>query len=170
MDGLRCGGDAAPVGICGSGLLDAVAAALDLGEVDAEGTMEAERWPVAGGVALYPEDIRAVQLAKAAMAAGLQTLMESAGVTAETVQKCFLAGSFGSALNLRSAARIGLIPGRLVACTETMGNGALAGASRLLTEPGQRESLRRIAAAAVPVALGGNDRFAAHYLRAMRFA
>ena len=95
----------------------AIAAGLDLNEISETGEIEAERLHISGNVALWPEDIRAVQLAKASVLGGMQTLMEEAGILPEQIGKFFLAGGFGSRLNLRSAARIGLLPAELISRT-----------------------------------------------------
>ena len=162
-------GDAVPRGLCGSGLIDAIAAGLDLNEISETGEMEAERLHISGNVALWPEDIRAVQLAKASVLGGMQTLMEEAGILPEQIGKFFLAGGFGSRLNLRSAARIGLLPAELISRTVVLGNAALAGASLLLTHAAARDRIREIASSVLPVPLGGNPRFQEYYLAALRF-
>ena len=105
-------GEQRAVGICGSGLIDAVAMLLEKGEIDETGATESERLELRDGIALLPKDIRAVQLAKAAIAAGIETLMQSAGVGPEHIETLYIAGGFGSHLDVRSAAAIGLFPRR----------------------------------------------------------
>ncbi len=127
-------------GICGTGLLDAIAACLDLGVVDEGGRMldadEAEDenvpepirrhlhedddgpalWlePVSGhgdsGVALTSRDVREFQLAKGAIAAGARVLLDIAGVKPEEVEHVLLAGGFGNYLRPAAALRTGLLP------------------------------------------------------------
>ena len=103
-------GEGKAVGLCGSGLIDAIACFLENGMVDETGATDEDELPLRDGIALAPRDIRAVQLAKAAIAAGIETLMEAANVTADEIETLYIAGGFGSHLNVRSAARIGLIP------------------------------------------------------------
>ena len=157
------------VGVCGSGLLDAVAAYLQTGDIDETGATEEERLPLQGDVALLPRDIRAVQLAKAAIAAGIETLLEEAGLAAEQVDDLYIAGGFGSHLSVRSAVTIGLLPRALQNRTTILGNAALEGACRLLLCRAEGEAARAIAARARHVPLGGNPAFNARYVENMLF-
>ncbi len=156
-------------GVCGSGLIDAVAAALVLGEVDETGAMEEEALTLAEDVRLLPGDIRAVQLAKAAIAAGVETLLETAGIRARAVDTFYIAGGFGSHMDVRSAAAIGLFPAVLTQRARVIGNAALTGAARLLLDKSLQEQARQIAASAAHVNLGGNPRFNQHYMDRMMF-
>lgn len=161
--------DVPAVGICGSGLLDAVAAALSLGLIDETGAMEEDELPLAAGVSLKRADIRAVQAAKAAIAAGIAVLLETAGISAGQVTELAIAGGFGSHLQFASAAAIGLLPAECAGVARVLGNAALAGAARVLLDTREREHLRAVAAAAVPVALGGSARFNEQYVECMLF-
>ena len=109
------------------------------------------------------------QLAKAAIAAGLQTILEEAHVSAEEVETLFIAGGFGSHLNIQSGIRIGLIPECLENKTRILGNAALGGASRALLNGADRDMLAHIAERSKHVNLGGNPRFNAHYVDQMFF-
>ena len=161
------GGEA--VGVCGSGLIDAIAAFLSCGEIDETGATEADRLELRDGVALLPRDVRAVQLAKAAIAAGIETLLEAAGATVDEVETLYIAGGFGSHLNVESAARIGLFPAALTPRVQVLGNAALAGAARLLLDRGALRDVREIARRARHINLGGNSRFNEHYMDQMFF-
>ena len=162
-------GEAPAVGVCGSGLIDAVAAGLALGEIDETGAMEKDFWPLTEGVRLLPGDIRAVQLAKAAIAAGLETLLECAKITVPQLDAFYIAGGFGSHLNAQSAAAIGLFPQDAVKKARVVGNGALAGAAQLLLDQGKMDRARQIARSARHVNLGGNPCFNQHYMEQMLF-
>jgi len=162
-------GNQPAVGVCGSGLIDAVAAALALGAVDETGAMDDDDFPLEGGVALLPRDIRAVQLAKAAIAAGIETLLETARVRTEDVRTLYIAGGFGSHLNVGSAAAIGLIPESLAPRVKVLGNAALSGAASLLLNTNGLDASRAIAARARHVSLGGNPKFNEHYMEQMLF-
>jgi uncharacterized 2Fe-2S/4Fe-4S cluster protein (DUF4445 family) len=168
MDAHVIGGGE-PLGICGSGLIDAVAAMLRLRLIDSNGTMDGASVPVAGDIILTQRDIRQVQLAKAAVAAGIETLMDQAGVTAKEIQTLFIAGGFGSHLDPRSAATIGLFPALLAPKVRVLGNAALEGAGMLLDDA-QRETADRVARSAEVVPLSGNPVFANNYLRHMNFS
>jgi len=130
---LRCHalGNAAPAGICGSGLVDAVAAGLDLGMISPSGRFAngGSAWQICAGVALTQKDIRELQLAKAAIASGLIMLRERWG--GADPERLYLAGAFGNYVKRASARRIGLIdypPDRV----EPAGNTALLGAKLAL--------------------------------------
>jgi Uncharacterized metal-binding protein len=117
-------------GLCGSGLVDAVAAGLDSGRIAPSGRMAAD-WMLADGVALTPHDVRQLQLAKGAIAAGLKLLTAKFGATPADLDRLYLAGAFGNAISRTSAVRIGLIttPAERIV---PAGNTALKGAKRAL--------------------------------------
>lgn len=156
-----------PIGICGSGLIDAVAVGLALGQIDETGAMDEEM--DLGGIKLLPEDVRALQLAKAAIAAGIETLLDQAGVSVEAITECVIAGGFGSHLHPESAAAIGLLPTELVSRIRTIGNGSLDGAAQTLLDVHKRTALRRIKQIARHVSLGGNPKFNQLYIEKMMF-
>jgi len=120
-------------GICGSGLVDAIAAALDSGALGANGRFQtpSRRLELRDGLALTQADVRELQLAKGAVAAGLAVLLDRLGATPADVNRVYLAGAFGNYVRVGSAARIGLVPfddDRV----EPVGNSALAGAKLAL--------------------------------------
>ena len=162
-------GEERAVGVCGSGLIDGVAAALSLGAVDETGAMEGDSFELTEDVRLTPGDIRAVQLAKAAVAAGIDTLLDEAGVRAEDAADFLIAGGFGSCLNVENAAAIGLFPGALSLRARPIGNAALSGAARLLLNVNEREHAREIVRRSKHVNLGGNPAFNQHYMDRMMF-
>ena len=126
-------GDGAAKGICGSGLVDAVAVGLQLGLINKRGRILTDDhvFPLTEGVYLTQEDIRQVQLAKGAIYAGIALLAKQLGVEIEEIQKVQLAGAFGSFLNPENACRIGLLPEVLLQKIEIVGNTALSGAKML---------------------------------------
>ena len=162
-------GDPPAVGLCGSGLVDAVAAFLETGDIDETGAVEEAFLPLAENVRLLPADIRAVQLAKGAIAAGIRTLLEAANVQEADIEALYIAGGFGSHLNVTSAAAIGLIPGTLTDRVTVLGNAALSGAARLLLNREETGGAKTLAARAQSVHLGGNSRFSHHFMEAMLF-
>ena len=153
-------GGGEPRGICGSGLLDALALLLDCGAVDAGGMLlppDEVEGPIAkyidedddgvvfrisGDVCVSATDVRKLQLAKAAIAAGIQTLFSKAGVS--SADGLLLAGGFGSYLDPRSAARIGLFPEELLPNVRALGNTAGAGAVMAACSAEAREKIRKI--------------------------
>lgn len=160
---------APPVGLCGSGLIDTVAALLALGRIDPTGAMGDERVTVAGEVFLGARDVRNVQLAKGAVCAGVRTLLRHAGIAPEQVKTLYIAGGFGSHLNIASATAVGLIPPELRARVQVLGNAALAGAEMLLLDRGQARQAGRIAQGAQTVLLGGNPVFSELFMECMLF-
>ena len=168
---IRChtiGGKEA-AGLCGSGLVDAVAAFLETGDIDETGAVEADFLPLAENVRLLPADVRAVQLAKGAIAAGIRTLLELAQITEEEIRTLYIAGGFGSHLNTASAAAIGLIPAGLAGRVKILGNSALSGAARLLLDRELISDARKLARESTHVPLSGNSRFNYHFMNAMLF-
>lgn len=125
-------GQAAPRGICGSGLVDAVAASLDLGQIRPNGRLaQGESLILARPVSLTQWDIRELQLAKGAIAAGVRILLQQWPATRSDLSAVHLAGAFGNYINQDSARRIGLLdfaPDQIVAA----GNTALLGAKLAL--------------------------------------
>ena len=155
-------GGGAARGVCGSGLVDAAACGLDLGLIAANGrlTNADKRLPLADGVALTQSDIRELQLAKGAMAAGLRMLAGGG------VDKLCLAGAFGNYIRQSSARAIGLLPIDLP--VEPVGNSALRGARTLLLAPSARhERLRKIASLARHVELAADPDFQYLYAEMM---
>jgi uncharacterized 2Fe-2S/4Fe-4S cluster protein (DUF4445 family) len=140
VDGKFCcrvaGGDR-PAGICGSGIVDAVAAALDLGLIAPGGKISggASSITLAEPVSMTQRDIREVQVAKAAIAAGVRILLDGLGASVGDIAKIYLAGAFGNYVNRDSAHRIGLLlmPSDRV---QPAGNTALLGAKLGLFDPG----------------------------------
>lgn len=159
-------GNRLPIGICGSGVLDAVAAGLTLEAIDESGAME-EPLLLGGEVALTPRDVRAVQLAKAAIAAGIDTLLEISHTDVQEIEVLYVAGGFGTHLSMESAAAIGLLPRTLCDRARILGNAALRGASATLADDKTGARLAKIAAGARHVNLGGDSRFSAHYIDRM---
>jgi uncharacterized 2Fe-2S/4Fe-4S cluster protein (DUF4445 family) len=104
-------GHTEPRGICGSGLVDAAAVALEMGLLDERGRLlcNGEAWQLCPPVVLTQKDIRELQLAKAAIAAGVRIVLRRLGRRPEEVSRLYLAGAFGNYINRTSARRIGLL-------------------------------------------------------------
>jgi uncharacterized 2Fe-2S/4Fe-4S cluster protein (DUF4445 family) len=126
-------GDAEARGVCGSGLVDAVAAGLESGAILPSGRIAngTKAFPVLAPVVLYQSDIRELQLAKAAIASGFRLLTKHLSATAEDIQSVYLAGAFGNYVQIDSAIAIGLLemPRERI---HAAGNTALRGAKILL--------------------------------------
>jgi uncharacterized 2Fe-2S/4Fe-4S cluster protein (DUF4445 family) len=127
-------GEVTPRGICGSGLVDVVAAALDLGSVEPSGRLRDganATLMLCPPVTLTQTDIRELQLAKGAIAAGIRLLLARWGAEKKDLKRLYLAGAFGNYINRASARRIGLLdfPIEMV---KPAGNTALLGAKLAL--------------------------------------
>ncbi len=159
------------VGLCGSGLLDAAAAMLETGFMDETGAMDGDLVLTANGgsITLTQKDIRKLQLAKGAIAAGIQVLLRQAGVAEAEVQTVYLAGGFGTHLSPAGAAKIGLIPYSFAGKTVPLGNAALTGACMILCQKGAKEKALEIAKASIHIELGGSEDFNNAFVEHMLF-
>ncbi len=133
--------DAEPVGICGSGLIDAVAASIELGLLNRRGRIQPSADPeqkeirLSEQVSLTQQDIRELQLSKGAIAAGIELLVKHYGITYDDISEVLLAGAFGSYMNPDSALAIGLLPRELSGKIRAVGNAAGAGAKLISVSP-----------------------------------
>ena len=139
-DKLECHviGNAPARGICGSGLVDAVAAGLDLRMILPSGRLAdgTHEFPLTGPVVITQSDVRELQLAKAAIAAGMRLLLRRWGANHDQIAAVHLAGAFGNYVRLESAVRTGLL--EIAPCRITPGgNTALRGAKMALLSPDQ---------------------------------
>ena len=164
-------GNVTPQGLCGSGLVDAVAAGLDLGKIQASGRFAngTSNWELSAPVTLSQSDIRELQLAKGAIAAGIRILLERRGGSASNIGKLFLAGAFGNYINRTSAERIGLInlPAEKV---EAAGNTALLGAKLALFDgDGENSSYAQLRARIEHVPLNADASFQEVFVEEMGF-
>ncbi len=160
-------GGGKPVGICGSGLVDAVACMLDLEILDKSGYLEDEKFIIQPPVLLTQQDVRMLQLAKSAICAGLLTLIEKQGLTAKDIPTLYIAGGFGNYLNVHSASRIGLLPIGLAKNSKAVGNSALAGASMMLLNTEIRGVADKFAEKAELLELSADQTFSEYYMSGM---
>ncbi len=134
-------------GICGSGIIDAVAVMLEQGIINHRGRIQSEAGDFQGERAYYltekicltQTDIRQVQLAKGAIAAGIRLMTDTMGISLEEIDQVLLAGAFGSYITPQSACRIGLLPYELFPKICVVGNAARSGAERLACSQSERE-------------------------------
>ena len=162
-------GDTEALGICGSGLVDAVACMLDIEAVDETGYLEDDPFNVKGIVDITQDDIRMLQLAKSAIYAGLMTLLESENTRETDVATLYIAGGFGNYLSRESAARIGLLPRELSKRSEAVGNAALTGAAMLLLNTDLRERAVELSKRARLLELSVSPTFTEYYMTGMMF-
>ena len=160
-------GGGEPRGLCGSGLVDAVAAGLELEWIHPSGRMaNRKEMPLAGPVLLSATDVRELQLAKGAIAAGLRMLTARLGASLEDIEQLHLAGAFGNYISRASAQRIGLLRVPLNRVLPA-GNTALLGAKRALFE--DAASWHAIAKRVQHFALNEDPNFHDIYAEEMRF-
>lgn len=177
------------VGICGSGVIDAVAALLNTGLVDETGLIAEE--DEAGDFAAYLDededenpvvmldkerniyicarDIREIQLAKSAVCAGADTLLHNAGIGADELSRVIIAGGFGSHLRAESLCRIGMLPISDSKKFEFIGNAAGMGAIAILLGKEPRESAKTICRKSEYTELSGSEYFMEKYIDEMMF-
>ena len=154
---LKVIGNKAPVGLCGSGVLDVMATMRQAGMVDQRGRLNAGHRAVeehdgkrvavlAEGVSFSQHDVRAVQLAKSAIRTGVELLLRQAGLQAGSIDQFIIAGAFGAYIHVQSGIDTGLFPalppGRFV----QVGNAAGLGVQRMLTSAQARAQAGDIAA------------------------
>jgi len=189
-------GKSPPRSICGSGLIDAVAVLVDLGIVDATGRfaerqggemslprliasrlLEHESQPAfclawneqtsRPDILLTQRDIREVQLAKAAIRAGIRILMNKLGMTDLDIDRVLLAGAFGNYIRPASAIRIGLLPNVPLERIQSVGNAAATGAEILLISEECRERASKLARRIQYVEIAHEENFADFFADAM---
>jgi len=159
-----------PSGICGSGLIDIVAELLKNNIVEDTGYMlTGTSFEICEEVSIYAEDIRELQLAKAAIAAAIDMLILSAGLTAEDIDRVLISGGFGSFINPGNAALIGLFPAELRKKTAAVGNSSLAGGILCAAYTEKMALAEKIAAGTEYVDLANSAEFAERYVEHMMF-
>lgn len=163
-------GNAEPTGLCGSGLVDAVAVALELKQIKPGGRLiKGESLPLREPVEISQTDIRELQLAKGAIAAGIKILLKQWGTTSEDLEHIYLAGAFGNYIDRSSARRIGLLefdPDRV----QPVGNSALLGAKvALFAGEKGRDEQQEILSKSTHISLTADPEFQDIYVDCMGF-
>jgi uncharacterized 2Fe-2S/4Fe-4S cluster protein (DUF4445 family) len=187
---LKCIGASRPVGICGSGLLAAIAELVRAGVVDRTGRIrtpeEVSCGPLARRIAagergrefilsrkppirLRQGDIREVQLGKAALCAGIKVLCQAAGIGLAEIAEVLVAGSFGSALKSSAIRTVGLIPAGIRAKITLIGNSAIEGAKLFLVSDEARREAKAAAEEAEHVELFSRPEFKEEFYSSMGF-
>ena len=194
---LKTIGDTPPQGICGSGLIDAAVALLRGGLLDQRGRLAEEekdapasslksRIRVRGGmrefvllfvgeqgsgqdIVITQKDIRELQLAKGAVAAGIRVLTEEMGINAAHIDRVFLAGAFGNYINKEHAVALGMFPDITAGVISSVGNAAGEGARRCLLSIAQRKTIDRLSTSVQPIELSAHPAFNTNFLRELNF-
>jgi uncharacterized 2Fe-2S/4Fe-4S cluster protein (DUF4445 family) len=177
---------APPVGLCGSGILDAVAQLLEAGVLDERGSMgehhprvrQGKNGPefvlVAQGeggdgreVVITRADVGEIQLAKGAMRAGINVLLDEAGLSTEEIDKIVIAGAFGTYVDVGSAVAVGMVPPLPLSRFVQVGNAAAIGAKLALISTKQRALAEEIARQVEYIELTNDRRFVRQFTEAM---
>jgi uncharacterized 2Fe-2S/4Fe-4S cluster protein (DUF4445 family) len=182
-------GAIAPVGICGSGILDAVAELLVAGVLDRRGVLQQGHprlrqatngrlefllVPAADtghghDLVVSREDVKEIQLAKGAIRAGIEILLGEAGLMPDDVEQFIIAGAFGTYLDLNSALRIGMFPSLPIERFRQVGNAAGIGARQMLVSAAQRRAASQIARQIEYIELTTHPTFAEEFVQAISF-
>ena len=113
--------------------------------------------------------MRTLQLARAAVAAGIDVLLKENGIGPAQIDETILAGGFGTHLDPQSAADAGMLPAGLVSRTSAIGNASLAGITAAAADAQAREEIRQIQESCTYLELSGSDLFSQSYLAHMDF-
>jgi uncharacterized 2Fe-2S/4Fe-4S cluster protein (DUF4445 family) len=184
-------GDVRPAGICGSGVLAAIETLLHTGVLDYTGRLcepgeitsnLANRVRKVGGepafvlyqdaqrlIYLSQNDIRQVQLAKGAVRAGVDVLLERSGIHYDAVQDVILTGSFGTELRPGTLKNIGIFTEKMVEIARFVRDGALVGVEKALRDPDGFAAVDNLAKAMRVIPLSGTPAFEKHFLAQMNF-
>ncbi len=168
-------------GICGSGLIDLIALLIDEGILDETGAfdetcgspllhhLEDDCFYLTPAVYLSQDDVRQFQLAKAAIAAGVEALLAHCGLTPDKVERVFLAGGLGYYMSPASATRTGLLSPTLLSRTQIVGNTALAGARLCLLKKENQAALDALSQRTETVELSFSSVFSRAYIENIGF-
>lgn len=167
-----------PIGLCGSGIIDLAAGLAREGIIDENGTL-AEPWFTSGigidgtDIRFTQRDIREVQLGKAAIRAGIDTLLQGCRETEHKAYRedirVYLAGGFGYFMDIESAIRIGLLPESFRGNIVLLGNSSLEGARQYLLDGEAAKKAEWIAGHTAEIRLAETEVFQERYVETMQF-
>lgn len=171
-------GNVPPKGLCGSGVIEAMAALIEKNIVEKTGTLR-PAWFDTGvtlakkvdgtPIVLTQGDIREIQMAKGAIRAGIDTLLMQNGLSEKDVKHFYLAGGFGHYLNQNAAATMGLLVSEWIPITTVLGNSSLEGAVSILTNANGIDTIKQIAESAQTIVLGNDPSFEEAYISHLNF-
>jgi uncharacterized 2Fe-2S/4Fe-4S cluster protein (DUF4445 family) len=174
-------GDEEPVGLCGSGVVDALATLRFAGAIDSNGRIvpghalitdvDGNRVAMlAPGIGFTQDDVRSIQLAKAAVRAGTDTLLRLAGVAEAAIERVVIAGAFGSYIKVPSGIAIGLFPNLPAERFHHVGNAAGLGVQRVLSSTRDRAHASELAALCRCVELSSTPQFQKTFVSRIGFS
>jgi uncharacterized 2Fe-2S/4Fe-4S cluster protein (DUF4445 family) len=169
-----------PVGICGSGILDVVASLLDGRLVKPTGTLKtgaesgyvlvpAEQTGLGRALTVTRKDINEIQLAKSAIRAAIEILLQEAGLQSSDLDSFIVAGAFGTYLDLRSAIRIGMFPDLPLEKFHQVGNAAGVGAKKMLVSLDKRQEAENLARQIGYIELTARPAFTSFFMEHLSF-
>ena len=180
--------DAPPVGLCGSGLLDVVGELAAHGGVDKNGRFQTNGalpkrpwrdhfglldgkpvFRIADPVYLSQKDVRQVQLAKAAVRAGIELMLRANQLAAAQVDRVLIAGSFGFHLRTASLIHLGLLPQEFKDRVEFVGNTSKSGARAFLLNHLLRDELKQLVQQVRVLELANDPAFEKTFVKALSF-
>ena len=177
---IRTIGDVAPLGICGSGVVDIIAVGLREGMIDRTGRLQGDSeagdsitvGKKANGetIVFTQKDVREFQLAKAAIRTGLEILLREFGCNWSDVAAVFVAGGFGARIDVDSAVAVGLLPVEVGGKIQAVGNSALAGTVEYLVHRDRREAVGRLRDTASCIDLSRHPLFNDLFIAQLDFA
>lgn len=176
-------GDVPAKGICGSGIVDFIAALLEVGFLDPTGKLQdggVENSPVVKvknqpayaygeGVYLTQKDVRQIQLAKGAVRTGIDLILQSGGIDCRDLDKIYVAGGFGNCLKPENMEKIGLLPPHAAEKVVFCGNASIDGSTRLLTQGRRRVFLENALDAMTHLQLADSPDFMTVFVTSMGF-
>ena len=189
-------GDVAPIGFCGSGIIDLVATLFDIGVINKKGAfvkgaardahplglrvreseegrrfvlVEADEHPDGREVSITLKDIRAIQLAKSAIYTGCTLITGTYGINPSDIEEICLAGAFGNYIDIPNAQLIGLLPSIPNVPIVSMGNGAGLGAQHYLLSKEVRMRADAIRRNTTHIELASDPNFTDVYMKGMAF-
>jgi uncharacterized 2Fe-2S/4Fe-4S cluster protein (DUF4445 family) len=170
-------GDKAPIGICGSAVIDITAESLKEGYIDHTGLLADEFFDSgvmiaktdSNVISFTQKDFRQIQLAKAAIAAGIHTLIKNYGCDIKDIATVYIAGGFGYHIDIDNAIAIGLIPSEFKDKIKVVGNSALGGAKQYLLDDYSANVLKKILTITNEVHLANDADFSECYINNMYF-
>ncbi|HEX2938158.1 MAG TPA: ASKHA domain-containing protein, partial [Ruminiclostridium sp.] len=169
-------GGVEPIGICGTGIIDCVAALLELGLIDETGAIIkneqiTDKRCFVGNSKVYlnQKDIREVQVAKSAIASGIYSLLDIADTDIKEIKKVLVAGGLGTGMNIKNACRIGLLPYQFENIAESVGNTSLLGAALILLNKDNIKRAEKIKSMCRTVDLSTNQNFSSKFIDNMMF-
>lgn len=166
-------GGRTPVGLCGTGVIEVVYELLKEELLDETGLLDDEYFedgfPVADGIVFTNKDVREVQLAKSAIRAGMEVLLNAYGADFGQIDRLYLAGGFGQKIDLEKAVGIGLLPEELRDRIIPVGNSSLAGAVMAARGPAVLERMRLVGGTAEETSLAENPLFSELFMEYMFF-